>query len=41
MISSILGLTTTSLPQAGYVSSKAGLLGLTRDLARIFAPRLV
>lgn len=29
MISSILGLTTTTLPQAGYVPSKAGLLGLT------------
>ena len=34
MISSILGLSTTALPQAGYVSSKAGLMGLTRDLAR-------
>ena len=32
-ISSILGLTTAGLPQAAYSSAKAGLLGLTRDLA--------
>jgi NAD(P)-dependent dehydrogenase (short-subunit alcohol dehydrogenase family) len=32
-ISSVLGLTTAALPQAAYVSSKAGLIGLTRDLA--------
>jgi NAD(P)-dependent dehydrogenase (short-subunit alcohol dehydrogenase family) len=32
-ISSVLGLVTAGLPQAAYASSKAGLLGLTRDLA--------
>ncbi|WP_459974212.1 SDR family NAD(P)-dependent oxidoreductase [Nocardioides pyridinolyticus] len=32
-ISSVLGLTTAGLPQAAYIASKAGLLGLTRDLA--------
>ena len=32
-ISSVLGVTTAGLPQAAYVSSKAGLIGLTRDLA--------
>ena len=32
-ISSALGLTTLGLPQAAYSASKAGLLGLTRDLA--------
>ncbi len=32
-ISSILGLTTAGLPQAAYSASKAGLIGLTRDLA--------
>ncbi len=32
-ISSVLGLRTGGLPQAAYASSKAGLIGLTRDLA--------
>ncbi len=32
-ISSVLGLRTGGLPQAAYSSSKAGLIGLTRDLA--------
>jgi NAD(P)-dependent dehydrogenase (short-subunit alcohol dehydrogenase family) len=32
-ISSVLALTTAGLPQAAYSASKAGLTGLTRDLA--------
>ena len=32
-ISSVLGLHPGMLPQAGYAASKAGLIGLTRDLA--------
>jgi NAD(P)-dependent dehydrogenase (short-subunit alcohol dehydrogenase family) len=32
-VSSILAITTAGLPQAAYTASKAGLLGLTRDLA--------
>lgn len=32
-ISSVLGLTTAALPLAAYSSSKAALIGLTRDLA--------
>ncbi len=32
-ISSVLALTTAGLPQAAYAASKAGLIGLTRDLA--------
>lgn len=32
-ISSVLATTTTGLPQAAYAASKAGVLGLTRDLA--------
>lgn len=32
-ISSVLGLTTAGLPQAAYASSKAAIIGLTRDLA--------
>jgi NAD(P)-dependent dehydrogenase (short-subunit alcohol dehydrogenase family) len=38
-ISSVLGLTTTGLPQAAYSSSKAGLIGLTRDLAQQWTSR--
>ncbi|MEU1208589.1 glucose 1-dehydrogenase [Nocardia sp. NPDC005825] len=38
-ISSILGLTTAGLPQAAYSASKAGILGLTRDLAQQWGAR--
>ncbi|AEF34255.1 MAG: 3-oxoacyl-ACP reductase family protein [Mycolicibacter algericus] len=38
-ISSVLGLTTAGLPQAAYAASKAGLLGLTRDLAQQWGSR--
>jgi NAD(P)-dependent dehydrogenase (short-subunit alcohol dehydrogenase family) len=38
-ISSILGLTTAGLPQAAYSASKAGLVGLTRDLAQQWTSR--
>ncbi|WP_370250463.1 SDR family NAD(P)-dependent oxidoreductase [Nocardioides sp.] len=38
-ISSILGITTAGLPQAAYAASKAGLLGLTRDLAQQWTGR--
>jgi NAD(P)-dependent dehydrogenase (short-subunit alcohol dehydrogenase family) len=38
-ISSVLGLTTAGLPQAAYAASKAGLIGLTRDLAQQWTPR--
>ncbi|MFP5073162.1 SDR family NAD(P)-dependent oxidoreductase [Pseudonocardia nantongensis] len=38
-ISSVLGLTTAELPQAAYSASKAGLIGLTRDLAQQWATR--
>jgi NAD(P)-dependent dehydrogenase (short-subunit alcohol dehydrogenase family) len=38
-ISSILGITTAGLPQAAYAASKAGLIGLTRDLAQQWTPR--
>ncbi len=33
-ISSVLGITTGGLPQAAYSASKAGINGLTRDLAQ-------
>lgn len=38
-ISSILGLTTARLPQAAYSASKAGVIGLTRDLAQQWGGR--
>lgn len=38
-ISSVLGLTSAGLPQAAYASSKAGLIGLTRDLAQQWTGR--
>jgi NAD(P)-dependent dehydrogenase (short-subunit alcohol dehydrogenase family) len=38
-MSSVLALTTAGLPQAAYAASKAGLLGLTRDLARQWSGR--
>jgi NAD(P)-dependent dehydrogenase (short-subunit alcohol dehydrogenase family) len=38
-VSSVLALTTGGLPQAAYTSSKAGVLGLTRDLAQQWTGR--
>ncbi len=38
-ISSVLALTTAGLPQAAYSASKAGLVGLTRDLAQQWTGR--
>ncbi len=38
-ISSVLGITTGGLPQAAYSSSKAGIIGLTRDLAQQWTGR--
>jgi NAD(P)-dependent dehydrogenase (short-subunit alcohol dehydrogenase family) len=38
-ISSVLAITTAGLPQAAYTASKAGLLGLTRDLAQQWGGR--
>jgi NAD(P)-dependent dehydrogenase (short-subunit alcohol dehydrogenase family) len=38
-VSSVLGITTAGLPQAAYAASKAGLLGLTRDLAQQWTGR--
>ncbi|MFT4201374.1 SDR family NAD(P)-dependent oxidoreductase [Gordonia sp. (in: high G+C Gram-positive bacteria)] len=38
-IASILGITTAGLPQAAYSASKAGIIGLTRDLAQQWTGR--
>ncbi len=38
-ISSVLGFTTATLPQAAYSASKAALTGLTRDLAQQWGSR--
>jgi NAD(P)-dependent dehydrogenase (short-subunit alcohol dehydrogenase family) len=38
-IASVLGLTSAGIPQAAYASSKAGLIGLTRDLAQQWTGR--
>src|ERR1700760_4346788 len=38
-IASILGITTAGLPQAAYSASKAGIIGLTRDLAQQWGAR--
>lgn len=38
-VSSVLGLGGAELPQAAYASSKAGVLGLTRDLAAQWSGR--
>lgn len=38
-IGSVLGFTTAGLPQAAYSASKAGLVGLTRDLAQQWTGR--
>lgn len=38
-IASILGITTAGLPQAAYSASKAGVIGLTRDLAQQWGGR--
>lgn len=38
-VSSVLGLVPSQLPQAAYAASKAGVLGLTRDLAQQWTVR--
>src|SRR5579875_1766180 len=38
-IGSVLGVTTAGLPQAAYSATKAGLIGLTRDLAQQWTSR--
>ncbi|MEV0945177.1 glucose 1-dehydrogenase [Rhodococcus sp. NPDC049939] len=38
-VASVLGITTAGLPQAAYSASKAGVIGLTRDLAQQWGSR--
>jgi NAD(P)-dependent dehydrogenase (short-subunit alcohol dehydrogenase family) len=38
-IGSVLGQTTAGMPHAAYAASKAGIAGLTRDLAAQWSPR--
>ncbi len=38
-MSSVMALTTAKMPAAAYSASKAGVLGLTRDLAAQLGPR--
>ncbi len=38
-VASVLGLVASRFPQAGYSASKAGVLGLTRDLAQQWSRR--
>lgn len=38
-IASVLGITTAGMPQAAYAASKAGLIGMTRDLAQQWTGR--
>jgi len=38
-VSSVLGISGSDIPQAGYSASKAGLIGLTRDLAMQWSQR--
>ncbi|MBM7517189.1 SDR family NAD(P)-dependent oxidoreductase [Nocardioides nitrophenolicus] len=38
-ISSVMAVTTAKMPAAGYSAAKAGVLGLTRDLAAQWGPR--
>ena len=39
-VGSVLGSTTAGLPQAAYCSSKAAIIGLTRDLAQQWSGRM-
>jgi NAD(P)-dependent dehydrogenase (short-subunit alcohol dehydrogenase family) len=39
-VGSVLGSTTAGLPQAAYCSSKAAIIGLTRDLAQEWSGRM-